>query len=38
MNAENLHSIINRGEGITIEFNKCRNRIRQKASKPSVLF
>lgn len=38
MNAENLQSIINRGEGITIEFKECRNRISQNVFETICAF
>lgn len=38
MNAENIQSIITRGEGITIEFKECRNRISQNVFETICAF
>ena len=38
MNAKNLQSIINRGEGMTIEFKECRNRVSQNVFETICAF
>lgn len=38
MNAENLHSIINRGEGINIEFKECKNKFSQSVFETICAF